>query len=243
MKIALCCRSVNKLNVMIGFLNRYTAANPSYELGTDIFSGLDKLDSSGTSFALILVDISANNVHDFLLARDIQRDFPATAFIFMSDNPNLTLNLKGLHSCFHYAYSLPYPAFEQVLSQGLSAYMLNGQSYTITYQYQTVSLPIRQMTYIESQGRLLFFHHYNDDENNPYKKYGRLKDVEAEFAPYGFIRCHNSFVVNPAYSLRLTSDHIELANGSDQPPSIIPIGKIFQKQVHTFWASYHCLHL
>gem|GEM_PF-409301 len=80
-----------------------------------------------------------------------------------------------------------------------------------------VYFPIADILYIESHSRIK---KYVLSTMYMYSTYGRNADIEIRLKPYGFIRPHNSFIINSRYVVCFEKDWVQLRHGV-----FIPISK------------------
>lgn len=77
-----------------------------------------------------------------------------------------------------------------------------------------VPLPLRQIMYIESQGRTAIF---NCEEE--YSTYMRFSDIETALSGRGFLRVHRCYIVNMRHCVTIKNYQVILDNGKTLPCS------------------------
>jgi DNA-binding LytR/AlgR family response regulator len=82
-----------------------------------------------------------------------------------------------------------------------------------TSKNTTVRIRYKGIVYVESQGRIVTFHHENGETEEIISK---LNHVEDKF-PNNFIRCHQSFLVNMDKIQSVKNNKIVLFSGEDVP--------------------------
>lgn len=70
---------------------------------------------------------------------------------------------------------------------------------------------LEELVYIETNRHLQVFHTLNQE----YSIYGKLGDFENALVPYGFVRSHQSFLVNMKYIEKISSYIMKLKNGQE----------------------------
>ena len=85
----------------------------------------------------------------------------------------------------------------------------------VSIQRRSVQLPLRQILCLESRRRKVVAHMTGDQV----VFYGRLDALEELLAPSGFLRCHQSYLVNKRYIRQLDSTSLTLAGGAALPVS------------------------
>ncbi|MCM1089462.1 MAG: LytTR family DNA-binding domain-containing protein [Butyrivibrio sp.] len=75
----------------------------------------------------------------------------------------------------------------------------------------TRELEIQKIVYIETNRHRNIFHTSEAD----YRLYKKLNEIEEELAPYGFVRVHQSYLVNMRYVDRISSYLMRLTTGKE----------------------------
>jgi len=89
----------------------------------------------------------------------------------------------------------------------------NDQYCIVDFKWQdnTYTLRVCDIVYLESNLRHVKF----ATENNTYKCVGKLVDFERRLSLYGFVRCHQSYLVNMSYIKCIEKDKIITTFGYD----------------------------
>lgn len=91
----------------------------------------------------------------------------------------------------------------------------------IQVEGEQISLPVRNLVYMESMGHTLIFHAlckgYEPDRT--YTCYGTIRKMEEALSERGFLRCQKSYLVNMAHIKKLNSAQVLLSNGVSLPVS------------------------
>lgn len=72
-------------------------------------------------------------------------------------------------------------------------------------------LEVQNIIYIETERHKNVFH----TDSGDYGLYKKLDEIESELAPYGFLRIHQSFLVNMRYIERISSYVLRLDTGKE----------------------------
>ena len=88
---------------------------------------------------------------------------------------------------------------------------LNDQYYIVDFKWQdnTYALRVCDIVYLESNLRHVKF----ATMHSSYKCVGKLVDFECRLSPYGFVRCHQSFLINMSYIKCIEKDEITTTLG------------------------------
>lgn len=151
-----------------------------------------------TAIDLIFLDIEMEDVNGFDLARHIQTAYPKMMIVFLTGHVDFALNgyeFKPLDFLIKPVNPL---RLERVI---LQAEELLGKRETKTPSSVGIGLQVNggleiiqvnSILYIEKQGRKV----YLVPSNGPrYQSYESLQKLQGFFEPYGFFRCHQSFLV------------------------------------------------
>ena len=103
---------------------------------------------------------------------------------------------------------------QETLSRALQQVQRSRKKkFIYTVNKTTNVLPVRDILYLESSGRVVEIVTLND--RIPF--YGRLDNTQSDPALEGFLRCHQSFLVNPDYVMEIRGTEILLTNGDTVP--------------------------
>ncbi|MSU01545.1 response regulator transcription factor [Tissierella sp. DSM 105185] len=105
--------------------------------------------------------------------------------------------------------------FRKDFNRAIEQYKVNNYRYIVKYKDSTATLEIKDIIYIEAYNRHLFIF----DGINRYECIGKLKDEEKKLSFYGFVRCHQGFLINMAYIKIIDKTLILLKNGDNVPIS------------------------
>lgn len=97
-----------------------------------------------------------------------------------------------------------------------------------------VRVPNCDITYIESLDHYCIFHTAKDKE---FRKLISLKDVEKKLASSGFLRCNNSYLVNPIYIDEYQKDSLKV-HGKEIPVSRTRRKVFFESLAKVFGERY-----
>ena len=71
-------------------------------------------------------------------------------------------------------------------------------------------IPIADIMYVESSARKKKYMVFSGED---YTVYGKISEIEKQLSKHGFIRPHNSYIVNCRYVVSVEKDTIQLRNG------------------------------
>ena len=96
--------------------------------------------------------------------------------------------------------------------------------FNFTYKGNHYRIPVRNITYIESYRRTCIIHS-SDNISDTLRLYSKLDELATLFRDYGFVRCHQSYLVSAISSARYYKDHIYIGD------SDIPVSEKYRKSI------------
>ena len=105
----------------------------------------------------------------------------------------------------------------------------NEIRFTFRTSSETVSLPLRDILYFESDKRIIII----KTLTNEYSFYEKLDTIEEQLKKQDFVRCHQSFLVNAKKISSVKINELTLTNGE-----VIPVSKRRAKETNEafLWA-------
>jgi two-component system, LytTR family, response regulator LytT len=185
-------------------------------------------------YNVVFLDINMKEMDGILTAKKI-RDISKEMFIvFVTAYVNYTLEGYKVDAI---RYLLKDNAnFENTLSECMEA-IIDKMNYRVVkknfdFMEGTRELFLERILYIESRLHKLEFH-VMEHEMKVYTMYNRLNELEKSLAKYGFIRIHQSYLVNIKYIKGIAGYKAILNNGVEL---IVP--KARYKSVRDMFISY-----
>lgn len=177
-----------------------------------------QLIESGIKYDLLLLDIDMPTINGFELAEKINNNASmqyATTIIYISTYDNL------VYESFKYSplRFIRKNRINEELPEAIQAFLFkrehNGYPLMFSTDLGKRSIPVNDIIYIEVQSHKLYVH----EKEKLTIANGNLKDVEEQLRTYGFIKTHQSFLVNFRYINFINHSEIILDNGTSIPLS------------------------
>lgn len=177
-----------------------------------------QLIESGIKYDLLLLDIDMPMINGFELAEKINNNASmkyATTIIYISTYDNL------VYESFKYSplRFIRKNRINEELPEAIQAFLCkrehNGYPLMFSTDLGKRSIPVNDIIYIEVQSHKLYVH----EKEKLTIANGNLKDVEDQLCAYGFIKTHQSFLVNFRYINFIKHSEIILDNGTSIPLS------------------------
>lgn len=217
LRIAVCDDLQSEREAIVHFLHSYFVAFP-YEYSLTEYSRgenlLDDYDDGSVDFDMIFMDIFMDGILGIEAARGVRRFAPRVPIVFLTETPDYALESYDVRA---YSY-LVKPLEEGKLTGLLNDFLkeeYEGRQETLLLKKGSRSCRIayREIEYIESRRNVLLVHLEDGEEHRVYAK---LDDVEQELEGRGFLRCHQSFIVNMA-RVRTAEDDFLMMSGKHIP--------------------------
>lgn len=165
---------------------------------------------------IVFMDIQLGADNGILVSRQLRERYPRIRFIYITGYIQFSEAIfHGFPTAFLvkpikpasllYALEKATAELEAIEDTVLSLKVRGGQ---------LCSIPLRQIRYIESAGRLVLIH----TDEGPLECYRRLGELEAQLSG-SFVRCHQSFLVNLSHVRQIQELRLLLFTGETIPIS------------------------
>lgn len=176
---------------------------------------------SGCDVAFLDIDFTGKEYNGLDIARRIRANGSDAVIVFVTNYVEYAPEGYEVRA-FRYLLKEELPRkLEDCLWQILEQLRTEKSDIKIQVEGEQISLPIRDIVYLESMGHTLTFHvrckGYEPDRS--YSCYGAIGKMEKELSARGFLRCHKSYLVNMAHIRKLNSAQVLLSNGVSLPVS------------------------
>ena len=74
-------------------------------------------------------------------------------------------------------------------------------------------IELENIIYVQTDRRMNVFHVSEDDKEVQYRLYKKLDEIEGALLPYGFVRCHRSYLINLRYVDKVSNYLLTLNTG------------------------------
>lgn len=175
---------------------------------------------------LLFMDIYMQGMSGVEIARYFYEHHIDTDIIF------LTSSKDHVYECYHY-HSFSYllkPIAASDVANEIQRYMNEvskaPKSLNISIKNAHYRIPLRSITYLESDCRKVIVH----TPQKNYEYYDKLDHLETALAPYGFIRCHQSFLIPDSKITSYQSGQITIGD------CVIPVSTRYREQIEQLFA-------
>lgn len=216
------------------------ADNQNIPASCDVFfdgTTLLKHISEGTYYDLIYLDIEMKYMNGIDAATQLRTMNIPSLIIYVSSYEQY---LKRLFYTEPFRY-LQKPIDKDIFNDFfLAAYKRireKAEYFTYNYNKSLTKIPLNDISYFESQYRVIHIHTIYDISSNKEldaKFYGKINDIEKQLlsSNYHFIRIHQSFLVNFDYIRSINFTSVTMTDGT-----VLQISEERQKKVRTLFCS------
>ena len=218
LQIAICDPNILHRNAFCDTLAKllFDAADYSFSCFGSAKDLLARQDAAAF-FQLVFLEIHLDGPMNGLEAADRIRILsPDTDIIFLTDAAEYVTEGYRYHAFDFLIKPVPLARLQDVVSRYLSERRKRPADFlNVTIQRCSIQLPLYQIYYLESQLRKIIAHTWE----NTTEFYDRLDHLEALLCDSGFVRCHQSYLVNSRHIRQLSTGAIVLADGTELPVS------------------------
>jgi len=178
---------------------------------------------------ILLLDIEMGQMDGVTLAKRVREDNQRLQIVFITGFPDFMAEGYEV-SALHY---LMKPVREEkllaVLDRAAGNLGKTEKQLCVSFDRQTVLLPLSKITYIEAQKQYVAIH----TEAQEYRMKASLSDTEKQLNTY-FFRCQRSFLVNLRFVQQINRDSVLLTDGTSVPISRGMAQKIWKELIRLF---------
>ncbi len=214
LNIGICDDQQACLDTLSSLLKSYLQKKQLHAQITAFNSAEELLNSDWQSFEIIFLDVVMEKQDGVQAAKQIRRENPDVSLIFVSSFLDYaTMGYQVKASAYLLKNQLA-STLGSAMDSVLVERNLNRDAIDITVDGQTVTLPLHEICYIESQGRTAVF-----NGNTQCRTYMRFSELEWILSEKGFFRVHRCYIVNPEHCLTMKNYQVLLDNGRTLPCS------------------------
>lgn len=219
-KIALVEDTQECADLFMEFINRYRAEGHPVEL-TWFRNGLDFIDEYTTDYDVVFMDIEMPHISGLETAAKLRKLDESVPLIFLTVMAQLAIKGYEVSAMDFIVKPITYFNFCLKIEKALN---LKRRNKNITLKLMDddgakVMISTSQLLYVESVGHRCIFH----TEKGNFYQYSSLSDLEEKLEGNQFMRCNNSFLINPLFVAKINKDSIVIAGNE------IPIARARKK--------------
>ena len=173
-------------------------------------------------FDIIFMDIEMNGLDGIDAMRLLHQQNCTTLTVFVTSHAHYVSDSLRFGGFQFMLKPITDEAFHATFEWALDTYRQRHTRYEVRWRDMHAVLYYGDILYLEARNRHLLVY----TAATRYECIGKLSDEAKKLRPYGFVRCHQGFLVNMDYIQRIGKAELELQNGQ-----IIPVSR--QMRGHT----------
>ncbi len=208
MKIALCDDNEIALNLLSEKISPYFKSfmNVEFSKFSTPESLLECMDSH--KFSFFFLDIDMPNINGIELAKLILEKRPTAIIIFVTSYKRFAFDAFQCDAVGYLLKTADEEAIKSTVDKAIKKYNSLQKSIILDYELETVTLPIKDILYVEYVNRRCHF--YTDTKVYTIKK--PLKNIISELENYDFCQIHQYLIVNFSKIIEIRKTSILLCN-------------------------------
>lgn len=216
------CNCLNTIQTESGF---------SFSI-TTYGDGLRFLTDYHEQFDLVLMDVGLPDLNGMTVAQKLRERDQNVLLIFITSMAQFALKGYSVRALDYIVKPFSYDEFALKMRRAVGEVAKKKNDiFPISTENGKVFLSVSDIAYIEVKGHKLIFHKI-DGEKIENKGRFSLTKAEEQFGRDGFIRCNNSYLLNPRYIQKIGKDMVSIADAE------IPISRLMRNKFMEQLATY-----
>lgn len=202
---------------LYGYIKQFEETTSCNFQITTFQDGLDIITDYKAVYDIIFLDIQMKHMNGIRAAEEIRKFDEDVIIIFVTSSVQFAIQGYTVNALGYVLKPVSYLAFSQILSKSLRILSKKQEkSYLhIEVTEGLMRLDISQIYYMESQRHYIIIH----SETGDYQTKGPLKQLEEAISSKGFIKCHNSYLINLNHVTEVKPNYVIMTNASKIPIS------------------------
>ncbi|MDR1468008.1 MAG: LytTR family DNA-binding domain-containing protein [Spirochaetaceae bacterium] len=192
-RIAVVDDEEDSLDTLKAYLERYRREKGlSFDIKT--FTDGDGITANYRPvYDIILLDVKMPFMDGISAAEMIRDVDPEVVLLFITNLPQYAIKGYAVEALDYVLKPVSYFAFSQKLERAIARIKQKTKRFlTISVKGGLHKLDVADICYIESWGHNMFVH----TKQREYKTAGKMKDIEAQLAPFHFYRGNYGYIIN-----------------------------------------------
>lgn len=216
--IALCDDEGTTRTALQGYIDRFQIQSGKPLVCSVFVSANELLRDYPKDLDLLLLDIRMGGIDGMAAAKQIRAFDSQVCLIFITTEHQYALEGYSVRAFGFLKKPVGYTQFRHELVSALNhidSLRARDDCVLLKSAGQTERLPVSGILYCEVRNHSVEVR--LQSESRSY--HCQMKELEQMLSPYGFFRCHASYLVNSAYITRIEADSLLLDNGDRVPIS------------------------
>ena len=230
MKIAVCDDEKVFRDVITAYLKPFKEENPEileteFSCGEDLIAAYER----GDRFDLIFLDVEMAGMSGVEAGQIIRKLDITVMFVFITSHTKYVPEAFILSAFQFLVKPVERELFNKEFDRAMRTYKKIKYRYNFTYKGKITVLEVKDIIYVETYNR----HLRVISAVGSFEYLGNIAVEEKKLAEFGFIRCHNGYLVNMHYIFRPENSMFELTNHNK-----IPISKHYKNEALAMYNKY-----
>lgn len=198
-------------------------------LQSEIFFSGEKLWEAlerGEHYDLLFLDIELRNMNGVEVGKKIRDELgnETIRIVYISAKQDYAMELFNVRPMNFLVKPISEEAVLENIRKAMELTDINKTCFEYKFRKQTFKVPYGDILYFESEHRKILIH----TKTGLKETYGSLSELEKE-TPEGFIRIHQSYLVNWIYVTHWKYDAVHI-----KQEHILPVSRTYRKNVSSF---------
>lgn len=177
---------------------------------------VDLYEEGKANFDIILLDITMKKCDGMTAAKKIRATDSKVMIVFVTSSAEYVFSGYEVRAFRYILKPELLHGFSGVFRECLDEITKSNEvRFTFQKASETVSIPLRDIIFFESDKRIINI----VTPNEKYSFYGKLDDIEEQLKKQDFVRCHQSFLVNAKKITSVRINELTLRDGETIPVS------------------------
>ena len=211
-KIAICDDQNTSVDTLAEKISKYC---DEHNTECEIFtykSGEELLKSETDELSIIFLDVDMGALNGIDTAKEIRKTNKDVIIIYVSGYVQYA---PAGYQVKAFAYILKNDIdalFNNVMDEVFKELNFKEDIYKIKIDSKDISLPLKDIVFIESFDKTVDIHHINGEK---YTIKAQINDIYNELKSKGFLQIHKSYIVNMQHVLKAKNYVVALSNGRE----------------------------
>ena len=215
MNIAVCDDLPEYREKLKALLNPYISVNQldiaEFCCGEDLLAACEK----GALWDIAFLDIEMDGLTGIETGKRLRKMQRDVIVIFVTSHINYVSDAFRQDAFQFLLKPVQEEDFRKDFERALRVWKNRRRRYLVKWRNTSNMLEYRSILYLEAYHRHVFVHTAEAD----YECVGKLQDEYMKLKPFGFVQCHQGFIVNMSRIVSITKLSVKLDNGSEVPVS------------------------
>lgn len=163
-------------------------------------------------YDIVIFDVEMGKINGIDTAKKFRELDKTVIIIFVTIQAEMVFSSFSAEPLHYLVKPINYPQFYNVMNRAIEKLDQNKNGYFVaTFNNDIYNIPLREILYFESFKRIVIITTFDKG----YQFYAKLDDIERELEKKGFIRCHQSYLVNSIFIRKIEKDTVYLVNGKE----------------------------